>query len=88
MTVNVLNPQVALFFLAFLPQFVDGRWIELQLSILGGLYAVLTMLYLGSVALVAGRFRRLLVSRPNVAGGIRWASGLALIALGLRLFLF
>ncbi|TYT60584.1 LysE family translocator [Natrialba swarupiae] len=87
-TVNVLNPQVALFFLAFLPQFVDGRWIELQLSILGGLYAVLTMLYLGSVALVAGRFRRLLVSRPNVAGGIRWASGLALIALGLRLFLF
>ncbi|MEY7851464.1 LysE family translocator [Natrarchaeobius sp. A-rgal3] len=87
-TVNVLNPQVALFFLAFLPQFVGDRLVELQLLLLGGLYAVLTMLYLGSVALAAGRLRRLLVSRPRVADGVRWASGLVLVALGLRLFLF
>lgn len=86
-TVNVLNPQVAIFFLAFLPQFVGGDWIEIQLAFLGGTYAVLTMLYLGSVALAASAFRSLLAARPAVADGLSWISGLVLIGLGLRLFL-
>lgn len=87
-TVNVLNPQVAIFFLAFLPQFASGNRIAFQLAVLGGTYAVLTMLYLGSVAVAASALRRLLVGRPTVADILRWITGLVLTGLGLRLFLF
>ncbi|RQH00878.1 LysE family translocator [Natrarchaeobius oligotrophus] len=86
-TVNVLNPQVAIFFLAFLPQFVSGDWIEAQLTLLGGIYAALTMLYLGTVAVAAGALRSVLVTRPTIANGIQWITGLVLIGLGFRLFL-
>lgn len=85
--VNVLNPQVALFFLAFLPQFVEGAWIELQLTLLGAIYAALTVAYLGTVALAASALRQMLAARPGVADGIRWVTGLALIGLALRSFL-
>lgn len=85
--VNVANPQVALFFLAFLPQFVDGSGhVPTQLSVLGGIYALLTMGYLGTVAVASSAVRRLLITRPRVADGVRWLSGLVLIGLGVRLF--
>ena len=87
-TVNVLNPQVAIFFLAFLPQFASGNRIAVQLAVLGGTYAVLTVLYLGSVAVAASALRRLLIGRPTVADALRWITGLVLAGLGLRLVLF
>ncbi|ELY46210.1 LysE family translocator [Natronorubrum tibetense] len=86
--VNILNPQVALFFLAFLPQFVDrAGHVPTQLSILGALYAVVTMGYLATVAVGSSAVRRLLFARPRVAGGVRWLSGLILVGLGLRLLI-
>lgn len=86
--VNVLNPQVALFFLAFLPQFVDrSGHVPVQLSVLGGIYAVLTMGYLATVAVGSSGVRQLLVARPRVAAGVRWLSGLILVGLGLRLLI-
>jgi threonine/homoserine/homoserine lactone efflux protein len=85
--VNVANPQVALFFLAFLPQFVDGSsHVPTQLSVLGGIYALITMAYLGTVALASSGVRTLLTARPRLATGVQWLSGLVLIGLGLRLF--
>jgi len=84
--VNVLNPQVALFFLAFLPQFVDGAGhVPSQLSMLGTIYAALTMAYLAAVAVGSSSVRRLLFTRPRLAAGVRWLSGLILVGLGLRL---
>ncbi|WP_224447741.1 LysE family translocator [Haloprofundus salilacus] len=79
--VNVSNPKVALFFLAFLPQFVAGTATPTQLATLGGIYAVLTLAYLGGVALFATRVGE------RVGGGgdgrlFRWASGGVLVALG------
>lgn len=87
-TVNVLNPQVAVFFLAFLPQFVGEGRIEVQLTLLGVTYAVLTAGYLGAVAVAASALRRLLVTRPPVVDGIWWVTGLVLVGLGLRLVSF
>jgi threonine/homoserine/homoserine lactone efflux protein len=85
--VNVLNPKVALFFLAFLPQFVPAGAANapLSLSILGGLYAALTLCYLSGVALVSGSIRGTLRSSPRIEDGLRYGTGSVLIGLGVGL---
>jgi threonine/homoserine/homoserine lactone efflux protein len=90
-TVNVLNPKVALFFLAFLPQFVGARGGSggpaVEMLALGGTYAVLTALYLGTVGLLSGGVRTLFDARPRLADGLRWVSGSVLVGLGAALAL-
>ncbi|MCD2202929.1 LysE family translocator [Halobacterium sp. KA-6] len=77
-TTNVLNPKVAVFFLAFLPQFVDGG-AATNVPVLGGTYAVLTAAYLGAVGATAGRARSLFEERAVL---LRVVSGVALLVLG------
>lgn len=89
--VNVLNPKVALFFLAFLPQFAgsggDSATPTVEMLALGGTYAVLTAGYLGTVGLLSGGVRTAFQARPRLADGLRWLSGSALVALGAALAL-
>jgi threonine/homoserine/homoserine lactone efflux protein len=85
---NVLNPKVAMFFLAFLPQFIDpGRGpAGLQTLALGLAFNVSGTLVNAAVAWAAGAARTLLESRDGRAWFQR-ASGAILTALGLRLAL-
>ncbi|MBI3455782.1 MAG: LysE family translocator [Candidatus Rokubacteria bacterium] len=55
--VNVLNPKTALFFFAFLPQFVDPARgaVSLQIAILGAVFVLLGLLSDGAYALLAAR---------------------------------
>jgi threonine/homoserine/homoserine lactone efflux protein len=85
---NILNPKVAMFFLAFLPQFIDPARgpAGLQTLALGLFFNVSGTLVNAAVAWLAGSARTLLESR----GGRAWfqrASGAILTALGLRLAL-
>jgi threonine/homoserine/homoserine lactone efflux protein len=85
---NMLNPKVAMFFLAFLPQFVDPARgnAGLQTLALGLLFNVSGTLVNAAVAWLAGSARRLLDSRRGRAWFQR-ASAAVLTALGLRLAL-
>lgn len=56
LTVNVLNPQVALFFLAFLPGFAPEANPAAGMLVLGALYAAITASYLGCVGALSGQF--------------------------------
>jgi threonine/homoserine/homoserine lactone efflux protein len=85
---NVLNPKVAMFFLAFLPQFVDPARgpAGLQTLALGAFFNTSGTIVNLAVAWLAGSARALLQSR----GGRAWfqrASGIILVALGVRLAL-
>jgi threonine/homoserine/homoserine lactone efflux protein len=84
--VNVLNPKTALFFLAFLPQFVDVSKgaVTLQIVVLGLTFILLGFVSDGSYALVAARVSRRLSTRRRAEAGTfrRWLPGLTLIALG------
>lgn len=84
--VNVLNPKVALFFVAFLPQFAGGGSsgnATVTMLVLGALYASLTMLYLGGVGVVSGGVGSVLRGDPRFARGLRGVSGVVLVLLGL-----
>jgi len=84
---NVLNPKVALFFLAFLPQFVDpGRGhVLVQFLVLGATMAVLDTLYELALVCVFARLRGRYLADPRVSRWQSRVSGVVLVALGLRL---
>jgi threonine/homoserine/homoserine lactone efflux protein len=78
--VNVLNPKTALFFFAFLPQFVDpDRTVWSQVVVLGFLFVGLGFLSDGLYAVTAGTLGRWLRRRPGI---LRWGSGSVYIGLG------
>src|SRR5262249_46157798 len=83
--VNLLNPKTALFFLAFLPQFVDPArgHVSLQILCLGTSFAMFGLVSDSSWALLAGTLAEKLRSNLRWRRAQQNLSGSALIALGL-----
>jgi threonine/homoserine/homoserine lactone efflux protein len=86
---NVLNPKVALFFLAFLPQFADPSrgpvfW---QIVFLGLLFATSGTIVNTAVALLSGTLGDRLRTNPRISRIQRWFTGTVFIALAMRLAL-
>ena len=84
---GVLNPKVALFFLAFLPQFVDPSRgaVPLQFLLLGLILSLIGLCHSLMLAWLVGRVGRRLNASPRLARWMRRATGGLFVALGLRL---
>jgi len=86
---NSINPKVVLFFLAFLPQFVDASrhdagWQILQLGIIFTLQA---MLLFGTLGFFAGYIGRYLNQHASASAWLDRIAGSIFVALGLRLII-
>jgi threonine/homoserine/homoserine lactone efflux protein len=82
--VNVLNPKTALFFLAFLPQFVDVQRgsVPLQMLVLGSIFIVLGLISDGTYALVSSLIGNRLRTSKSFARRERLVSGGIYLGLG------
>lgn len=86
---NLSNPKIAVFYFAFLPQFVvpGAAHPTLSIFVLGVAFAALTFLVKGPVGLGAGVLSGWLRSRPRVLTWMYRTSGAVLVGLGVRLAL-
>jgi len=87
MLTNVLNPKVALFFLAFLPQFVSMQapHPQLGLAALGLSFIGVGMVWSMVLAMLGGQVHRLLDARPHLGQWMDRACGTVLLGFGVRL---
>jgi threonine/homoserine/homoserine lactone efflux protein len=86
---NVLNPKIAIFFLAFLPQFVDqaSGHVTWQMVILGLTFACFGLCFLLVVGYSSGTIGKWLTYRPQYSQFFQRLAGGILIGLGIRLAL-
>ena len=86
---NILNPKLTIFFLAFLPQFVDqGAASPLaQLLLLSGVFMAMTLVVFIVYGLLAHAFRRAVIDSPRVQSWLRRSFAAAFAALGAQLAL-
>lgn len=88
MITNILNPKVAIFFLSFLPQFIDPNSTHLkeQIGFLGLWFAIQGTLILIIVASLTGAFRNLLQQNKKFWNWQEKITGIILIGLGIKIF--
>jgi threonine/homoserine/homoserine lactone efflux protein len=86
---NVTNPKVSIFFLAFLPQFADPARgpLVLQLLVFGAVFMLATILVFGSVALSAGFVGEWFSQSPRAQRVMNYMAGTVLAGLAIKLAL-
>ncbi len=84
---NILNPKLTIFFLAFLPQFVDPAASRplLHLLLLSAVFMAMTFVVFVVYGLLAHAFRRFVIGSARVQGCLRYGFAAAFAGLGARL---
>lgn len=84
---NITNPKVSIFFLAFLPQFADPSRgpISLQILLLGCLFILATILVFGGIALLAGTIGQWLNRSDRAQKILNKVAGTVFLGLALKL---
>jgi threonine/homoserine/homoserine lactone efflux protein len=82
---NIMNPKVTLFFLVFLPQFVDPKaQTEIQMAVLGIVFMLQTAVIFGAIGLCAGTIGQWLHRRPSASIWLNRLAGIVFILIGVR----
>jgi threonine/homoserine/homoserine lactone efflux protein len=86
---NILNPKLTIFFLAFLPQFVapDAASPLRSLLVLSGVFMAMTFAVFVVYGLLANAFRKAVIESPRVQAWLRRTFAAAFAGLGLNLAL-
>ena len=86
---NVINPKVALFFLAFLRQFVSpgSEGASLQMFLLGLLFMLQAVVIFSIIGWLSGSVGHLILKRPRIARWFGWLTAGVFASLGVRLAL-
>lgn len=84
---NITNPKVSIFFMAFLPQFADPLRgpVSMQILYLGGLFIISTILVFGSIALLAGTLGQWLKKSTRTQVILNKLAGTVFLGLALKL---
>ena len=87
--INILNPKLSIFFLAFLPQFVSANEPDALSHMLGlsAVFMLLTFIVFAGYGIIAAAMRHQVIARPRVLTWLRRAFAGAFVALGARLAL-
>jgi len=87
---NIVNPKVALFMFAFLPQFVNHRAPDVveQTLLLGAIFAGLTVAGFTLLGIAAASLTQLLARRPRIVRGLNLGAGSIFILSGLKIATF
>ncbi|NRR90706.1 LysE family translocator [Winogradskyella undariae] len=84
---NVLNPKVAIFFLAFFPGFLFSKTMNtvVQFYVLGGVFVLVSFIVFSSVALLAGQIKTYTVKHKNSGLVLKWLQ--IIVFVGIAIFI-
>lgn len=87
--INILNPKLSIFFLAFLPQFIDLQIASAtsQTLILGTIFMAMTIIIFMCYGMFSSLLRQKVLNSPGILKAIKWCFAFLFMGLGIRLAL-
>jgi len=85
---NVLNPKVTIFFLAFFPQFLFSKELStvVQFYILGVIFILVSFIIFGSIAFLGGKISDFMLQNKKTGLILKWAQILVFVGIALLIF--